>query len=106
MAEDITVNQRDMKKLFKAMQISIFYQHQHHLISECETTIYTMHQVKGGLHVVDILTNFAIRDNKGQAYVIQKVYFFKSRVMDYYIKLQDIQYHVKYRNILPQLKIR
>ena len=48
---------------------------------ERETTIYTMHCVKGGLYVVDIITNFTIPDNKDQVYVIdkilEKVYFFK-----------------------------
>ncbi|RIA85557.1 hypothetical protein C1645_830595 [Glomus cerebriforme] len=56
--------------------------------SERETTIYTMHRVK------DILANFTIPDNQAQAYVIEeileKAYFFKSRVMDYYVKLQEI----------------
>ncbi|CAG8495088.1 643_t:CDS:2 [Acaulospora colombiana] len=44
-----------------------------------ETIIYTMHRCKGGLHIVDILTNFTIPDNKDQ-----------SRVIDYYLKLQEI----------------
>ncbi|CAG8559664.1 4412_t:CDS:2, partial [Paraglomus brasilianum] len=89
------------------MQLSIFYQREHHLRRnateeqlEClqsferEATIYTMHRSKGGLHIVDILTNFTVPDNKDQAYVldeiVEKVYFFKSRVMDYYLKLQEI----------------
>jgi len=117
MAEDITGYHGDMEKLFKVMQISIFYQRQHHLISgasedqllclqsfgvlvyQRETTIYTMHRVKGGLHIVDILTNFTIPDNKDQVYVIdeiiQKVYLFKSRIMDYYIILQKISQKVQ-----------
>ncbi|RIA89552.1 hypothetical protein C1645_824665 [Glomus cerebriforme] len=75
---DVTGYYEDMEKLFK----------------EHETTIYTMHRAKGGLHIVDIVTNFTIPDSKDQAYVIseiiEKVYFFKSRVMDYYSKLQGI----------------
>ncbi len=108
--------------IFVVMQISIFYQRQHHLERnateeqllclqsfgvlvyrmyhyicvtvtdpmiqrillinlERETTIYAMHCVKGGLYVVDIITNFTIPDNKDQVYVIdeilEKVYFFK-----------------------------
>ena len=60
----------------------------HHILPchlERETTIYTMHRYKGGLHIVDILTNFTIPDNKDQAYVldeiIEKVYFFKVQVL-------------------------
>ncbi|CAI2190949.1 2581_t:CDS:10, partial [Funneliformis geosporum] len=109
---DVTGYYGDMERLFKAMQISIYYQRQHHLkrnatenqlsclqsfgvlVYQRETTIYTMHRAKGGLHIVDIITNFTIPDSKDQAYVIseiiEKVYFFKSRVMDYYSKLQDI----------------
>ncbi|CAB4473954.1 unnamed protein product [Rhizophagus irregularis] len=102
---------------FIVMQISIFYQRQHHLernateeqllniqsfgvlVYQLETTIYSMHRIKGGLHIVDIVTNFTIPDNKDQVYVIdeviEKVYFFKSRVMDYYLKLQDISRKVQ-----------
>ena len=44
-----------------------------------------MHRAKGGLHIVDIVTNFTIPDNKDQAYVIdeiiEKVYFFKVWVL-------------------------
>ncbi|CAG8511652.1 7348_t:CDS:2, partial [Paraglomus occultum] len=61
-----------------------------------KTTIYTMHRYKGGLHIVDILTNFTIPDNKDQTCVldeiVEKVYSFKSRVMDYYLKLQEISW--------------
>jgi len=82
---DITGYYGDMEKLFKVMQISIFYQRQHHLkrnatenqllclqsfgvlVYQRETTIYTMHRAKGGLHIVDIVTNFTIPDNKEQA---------------------------------------
>ncbi|CAG8583690.1 13209_t:CDS:2, partial [Funneliformis caledonium] len=51
------------------------------LVYQRETTIYAMHRAKGGLHIVDIITNFTIPDNKDQVYVIdeiiEKVYFFK-----------------------------
>lgn len=109
---DLTKYREDMEKLFKVMQLSIFYQRKHHLrrgatekqleclqsfgvlVYQCETIIYTMHRVKGGLHIVDILTNFMIPDNDDQSYVlgeiIEKAYFFKSRVMDYYLKIQKI----------------
>ncbi|CAG8665870.1 2569_t:CDS:2, partial [Ambispora leptoticha] len=112
MVVDLKKCREDLEKLFKVMQLSIFYQRQHHLrrnateeqldclqsfgvfVYQRETTIYTMHRYKGGLHIVDILTNFTIPDNKDQAYVldeiVEKVYFFKSRVMDYYVKLQEI----------------
>ncbi|CAG8796216.1 28742_t:CDS:2, partial [Gigaspora margarita] len=50
--------------------------------------------LKGGLHLVDVLTEFTIPESMDQAYVleeiIKKVYFFKSRIMDYYVKLQNI----------------
>jgi len=53
-----------------------------------------MHRLKGGLHLVDVLTEFTIPESMDQAYVleeiIKKVYFFKSRIMDYYVKLQNI----------------
>ncbi|CAG8535130.1 16099_t:CDS:2, partial [Funneliformis mosseae] len=60
------------------------------LVYQRETTIYTMHRAKGGLHIVDIVTNFTIPDSKDQAYVISEKCIFSSRVMDYYSKLQDI----------------
>ncbi|CAG8482959.1 4062_t:CDS:10 [Acaulospora morrowiae] len=103
--------------IFVVMQLSIFYQRQHHLernateeqllylqsfgvlVYQRETIIYTIHRVKGGLHVVDIITKFTIPDNKDQVYVIdeiiEKVYFFKSRIMDYYLKLQKISRKAK-----------
>ncbi|CAG8487330.1 581_t:CDS:10 [Funneliformis mosseae] len=50
-------------------------------ISYRKTIIYAIHCVKGGLYVVDIITNFTILDNKDQVYVIdkilEKIYFFK-----------------------------
>ncbi|UZO03048.1 uncharacterized protein OCT59_023461 [Rhizophagus irregularis] len=58
-----------------------------------------MHHIKEGLHIVGTVTNFTIPDNKDQLYVIdeviEKVYFSKSRVMDYYLKLQDISRKVQ-----------
>ncbi|PKB96670.1 hypothetical protein RhiirA5_404405 [Rhizophagus irregularis] len=69
------------------------------LVYQHETTIYSMHHIKEGLHIVDTITNFTIPDNKDQLYVIdeviEKVYFSKSRVMDYYLKLQDISRKVQ-----------
>ncbi|CAI2192534.1 18232_t:CDS:10, partial [Funneliformis geosporum] len=57
-------------------------------------TIYTMHRTKGGIYVVDKLTEFSIPNSKDQLYVlkevIEKVYMFKSRVMDYYLAVQKI----------------
>jgi len=43
------------------------------IILEREATIYTMHRSKGGLHIVDILTNFTVPDNKDQAYVLDEI---------------------------------
>ncbi|CAG8792919.1 31415_t:CDS:2, partial [Gigaspora margarita] len=87
---DLKKYREDKEKLFKAIQLSIFYQRQHHLRHnapeeqlkclqsfERKTTIYTMHRVKGGLYVVDILSNFTIP---------QKL----SRAMDCYLKIQEI----------------
>ncbi|CAG8678895.1 6909_t:CDS:10, partial [Cetraspora pellucida] len=104
---DLKKYREDREKLLKAMRLSIFYQRQHHLRRNApeeqlgclqsfgrETTIYTMHRVKGGLHITDILSNFTIPDSKSQLYVldeiVRKAYFFKSRVMDYYLKIQEI----------------
>ncbi|CAB4446467.1 unnamed protein product [Rhizophagus irregularis] len=114
----------DLDKLLKAMVISIFYQRQYHLqrnateeqleciqsygvlVYQRETTIYVMH-FKEGLHIVDTLTNFIIPDSVDQAYVlaeiIEKTYFFKSRVMDYYLKLQKISRNVQ--NYTPSKEI-
>ncbi|CAG8692699.1 16288_t:CDS:2 [Funneliformis mosseae] len=59
------------------------------LVYQRETTIYAMHRAKGGLHIVDIITNFTIPDNKDQVYVIdeiiEKVYFSRNiaKVQEY-----------------------
>ncbi|CAG8579514.1 1120_t:CDS:10 [Ambispora gerdemannii] len=107
MVVDLKKYREDTEKLFKVMQLSIFYQRQHHLrrnatekqleclqsfgvlVYQRETTIYIMHRSKGGLYIVDILTNFTIPENKDQAYVLDEIVE-KSRVMDYYLKLQEI----------------
>ncbi|KAF0397928.1 hypothetical protein F8M41_009895 [Gigaspora margarita] len=108
---DITKLNEDTEKIFKCMQISIFYQRQHHLqrgakeqqLTSLESygiivyqrtfTIYVMHQ-KMGIYVVDKLTEFSIPNSKDQLYVlrevIEKVYMFKSRLMEYYLTVQKI----------------
>ncbi|CAG8496574.1 2731_t:CDS:10 [Cetraspora pellucida] len=103
---DLKKYREDKEKLLKAMQLSIFYQRQHHLRRnapeeqlkclqsfERETTIYTMHRVKGGLHVVDILSNFTIPDSKSQLYVldeiVRKAYFFKVGIQEISKKAQQ-----------------
>ncbi|KAF0520353.1 hypothetical protein F8M41_016357 [Gigaspora margarita] len=109
---DVKGYYEDLEKLLKVMQISIYYQRHHHLnrntpeenlsciqsfgilVYKRRTAIYVMHRLKGGLHLVDVLTEFTIPESMDQAYVleeiIKKVYFFKSRIMDYYVKLQNI----------------
>ncbi|RIA84572.1 hypothetical protein C1645_858971 [Glomus cerebriforme] len=107
---DITKLNEDTEKVLKCMQISLFYQRQHHLQREATEqqlnslesygiivyqrtfTIYIMHRTNGGIYVVDKLTEFSIPNSKDQLYVlkevIEKVYMFKSRVMDYYLAVQ------------------
>ncbi|CAG8680869.1 9543_t:CDS:10, partial [Funneliformis caledonium] len=109
---DIKKLSEDIKKVFKCMQISIHYQRQHYIsrgateqeVSSIESygivvyqrkfTFYVMHQINGGLHVVDVLTEFSIPSTKDQLYVlkevIENVYLFKSRIMDYYLAVQKI----------------
>ncbi|CAG8661694.1 7336_t:CDS:10, partial [Paraglomus brasilianum] len=89
----------DREKLFKAMQISIFYQRQHHqergatedqilniqsfgiLVYQRDVAMYSMHRTNGGLYITDVMENFTIPDSADQAYVLEeivnKVYFFK-----------------------------
>ncbi|CAG8696458.1 1860_t:CDS:10, partial [Ambispora leptoticha] len=108
---DITKLNEDTEKIFKCMQISIFYQRQHHLqrgakeqqLTSLESygiivyqrtfTIYVMHQ-NMGIYVVDKLTEFSIPNSKDQLYVlrevIEKVYMYKSRLMEYYLAVQKI----------------
>ncbi|RIA84585.1 hypothetical protein C1645_832040 [Glomus cerebriforme] len=86
----------DTEKVFKCMQISIYYQCQHYIsrgaseqeVSSIESygivvyqrkfTFYVMHRTNG---VVDILTEFSIPNTKDQLYVskevIENVYSFK-----------------------------
>jgi len=109
---DVTKLNGDTEKVLKCMQMSIFYQRQHHLqrgateqqltflesygiiVYQRTFTIYVMHRTNGGIHVVDKLTEFSIPNSKDQLYVlkevIEKVYMFKSRVMDYYLAVQKI----------------
>ncbi|CAG8642875.1 73_t:CDS:10, partial [Paraglomus brasilianum] len=109
--DDITKLNEDTEKVFKCMQMSIFYQRQHHLqrgakeqqLTSLESygiivyqrtfTIYVMHQ-NMGIYVVDKLTEFSIPNSKDQLYVlrevIEKVYMFKSRLMEYYLAVQKI----------------
>ncbi|CAG8766390.1 1284_t:CDS:2, partial [Dentiscutata erythropus] len=96
---DVKGYYEDLEKLFKAMQISIYFQRCHHLnrnameeklswiqsfgvlVYQRKTTIYVMHRSKGGLNLVDVLATFTIPESADQAYVleeiIKKVYFFK-----------------------------
>ncbi|CAG8788328.1 23699_t:CDS:2 [Gigaspora margarita] len=109
---DIKKLSEDTEKVFKCMQISIHYQRQHYIsrgateqkVSSIESygivvyqrkfTFYVMHRTNGGLHVVDVLTEFSIPSTKDQLYVlkeiIENVYLFKSRIMDYYLSVQKI----------------
>ncbi|CAJ0877934.1 22159_t:CDS:10 [Entrophospora sp. SA101] len=109
---DVKKLNEDTEKVFKCMQISIYYQRQHYLsrgateqqVSSIESygiivyqrmfTFYVMHQTNGGLHVVDIIKEFSIPSTKDQLYilreVIENVYLFKSRIMDYYLVMQKI----------------
>lgn len=109
---DIKKLSEDTEKVFKCMQISIHYQRQHYIsrgateqeVSSIESygivvyqrkfTFYVMHRTNGGLHVVDVLTEFSIPSTKDQLYVlkevIENVYLFKSRIMDYYLAVQKI----------------
>ncbi|PKY51209.1 hypothetical protein RhiirA4_546430 [Rhizophagus irregularis] len=49
-------------------------------------TFYVMHRTNGGLHVVDVLTEFSIPSTKDQLYVlkevIESVYLFKSQIIE------------------------
>ncbi|CAG8615431.1 8372_t:CDS:10 [Diversispora eburnea] len=114
---DIKKLNGDTEKVLKCMQISIHYQRQHYLsrgateqqVSLVESygivvyhrtfTIYVMHRTNEGLYVVDTLTEFSIPNTKDQLYilkeVIENVYFFKSRVMDYYLTVQKIVPYTK-----------
>ncbi|GBB93701.1 hypothetical protein RclHR1_22180003 [Rhizophagus clarus] len=109
---DIKKLSEDTEKVFKCVQISIHYQRQHYIsrgateqeVSSIESygvvvyqrrfTFYVMHRTNGGLHVVDVLTEFSIPSTKDQLYVlkevIENVYLFKSRIMDYYLAVQKI----------------
>ncbi|CAG8601202.1 5637_t:CDS:10 [Diversispora eburnea] len=109
---DIKKLNGDLDKVLKAMQISLFYQRQHHiqrgatddLLTCLESygiivyqrifTIYIMHITSGGLYIVDKLTEFCIPNSKDQLYtmeeIIEKVYMFKSRIMDYCLKIRKI----------------
>jgi len=107
---DVTKLKEDTEKVLKCMQISIFYQRQHHLqrgateqqltslesygIIVYQRTFTIYHLTNGGIYVVDKLTEFSIPNSKDQLYVlkevIEKVYMFKSRVMDYYLAVQKI----------------
>ncbi|CAG8659544.1 23937_t:CDS:10 [Cetraspora pellucida] len=109
---DIKKLSEDTEKVFKCMQISIHYQRQHYIsrgateqkVSSIESygivvyqrkfTFYVMHRANGGLHIVDVLTEFSIPSTKDQLYVlkevIENVYLFKSRIMDYYLSVQKI----------------
>ncbi|CAB4433561.1 unnamed protein product [Rhizophagus irregularis] len=91
-------------QLHKCMQISIHYQRQHFIshgateqeVSSIESygivvyqrkfTFYVMHRTNGGLHVVDVLTEFSIPSTKDQLYVlkevIESVYLFKSQIIE------------------------
>ncbi|CAG8638023.1 10985_t:CDS:2, partial [Paraglomus occultum] len=101
---DLKKQAEDKEKLFKVMQVSIFYQCQHHqergatedqiLNIQLWHFSISMHRTNGGLHITNVMENFTIPDNVDQAYVLEeivnKVYFFKSRLMDYYIALQEV----------------
>ncbi|GBB99934.1 hypothetical protein RclHR1_03690007 [Rhizophagus clarus] len=109
---DIKKLDDDLNKVLKTMQISLFYQRQHHIqrgakenqltclelygiiVYQRTFTFYVMHNICGGLYVVDRLMEFSILDFKDQLYileeVVKKVYIFKSRIMDYYSKIQKI----------------
>ncbi|CAG8587431.1 3442_t:CDS:10 [Funneliformis caledonium] len=105
--DDLTKLSEDLEKVLKCMQISLFYQRQHHLQRgasekqlqilesyERAATIYTMH-CASGLYIVDKMTEFFIPNSKDQLHVlkeevIEKVYMFKSRVIDYYLKLSKL----------------
>ncbi|CAH1761852.1 13162_t:CDS:10 [Entrophospora sp. SA101] len=109
---DITKLNGDLDKVLKAMQISLFYQRRHHtqrgatgdqlvclesygiIVYQRTFTIYVMHNTRGGLYIVDKLTEFSIPNSKDQLYVleevIEKIYMLKSRIMDYYLKIQKI----------------
>ncbi|CAJ0923665.1 4926_t:CDS:10 [Entrophospora sp. SA101] len=101
---DITKLNGDLDKVLKAMQISLFYQRQHHtqrgatgdqlvclesygiIVYQRTFTIYVMHNIHGGLYIVDKLTEFCIPNSKDQLYaleeVIEKVYMFKALDFD------------------------
>ncbi|CAG8681914.1 5110_t:CDS:2, partial [Dentiscutata heterogama] len=109
--DDLTKLSEDLEKVLKCMQISLFYQRQYHLqrgasenqlqilefygivVYKRTATIYTMH-CASGLYIVDKITEFSIPNSKDQLHVlkevIEKVYMFKSRVMDYYLKLSRL----------------
>ncbi|CAJ0831210.1 15347_t:CDS:10, partial [Entrophospora sp. SA101] len=98
---DVKKLNEDTEKVFKCMQISIYYQRQHYLscgateqqVSSIESygiivyqrmfTFYVMHQTNGGLRVVDIIKEFSIPSTKDQLYIlrevieIENVYLFK-----------------------------
>ncbi|CAG8610604.1 2485_t:CDS:2, partial [Scutellospora calospora] len=102
----------DTEKVFKAMQISMFYQRLYFLqrgatedkikciesygivVYQRVITIYTMHRIPEGIYIVDILMQFSIPEIKNDFYMIkeliEKIYFFKIRIMEYYTKMRAI----------------
>ncbi|KAF0465378.1 hypothetical protein F8M41_026292 [Gigaspora margarita] len=101
--DDLTKLSEDLEKVLKCMQISLFYQRQHHLqrgasenqlqilesygivVYKRMATIYTMH-CASGLYIAD---KFSIPNSKDQLHVLKEV-IEKSRVMDYYLKLSKL----------------
>jgi hypothetical protein len=65
-----------------------------------------------GLYIVDKMTEFFISNSKDQLHVlkevIENVYMFKSRVMDYYPSLHQTphMYMLKLKNFLLQLRLQ
>ncbi|CAG8672227.1 5984_t:CDS:2 [Funneliformis mosseae] len=56
--------------------------------------IYTMHRIPEGIYIIDILMQFSIPEIKNDFYMIkeliEKIYFFKIRIMKYYTKMRAI----------------
>nr|CAG8619539.1 12036_t:CDS:10 [Entrophospora candida] len=95
----------DTEKVFKAMQISVFYQRLYFLqrgatedkikfiesygivVYQRVITIYTMHRIPEGIYIVDILMQFSIPEIKNDFYMIEelieKIYFFKKNASDH-----------------------
>ncbi|CAG8708599.1 16278_t:CDS:10, partial [Dentiscutata erythropus] len=92
--DDLTKLSEDLEKVLKCMQISLFYQRQHHLQRGASENQLQILESYGIVVYTDKITEFSIPNSKDQLHVlkevIEKVYMFKSRVMDYYLKISRL----------------